>query len=443
MAVWDSDRVSGAVRWTREWLESNVLTFDSVLQLGLVLAACLLAAVLARPLRRVVEQAFAADGSERRFRRTRALLLSLATPTLWIFFLWAATSVLTELAKPVEFLRLSSNLLGVWVVIRITSSVIADHFWSRTIAVVAWTIAALNVLHLLEPVTNFLDGLSLSFGEVTVSVLSLLKAAALAASLLWGAAALSTLFQQRIERAARLTPSVQVLLVKTLRATLLTLAVVVALGSVGIDLTAFTVFSGAVGVGIGFGLQKIVSNLIAGIILLLDRSIKPGDVVEVAGTFGWLNSLGARYASIVTRDGTEHLIPNENLITEPVVNWSYSNSFVRRSVAIGISYEADLDLATRLVLEAASEVERILASPEPACLLTGFGDSSVDLELRFWINDPQNGVSNVVDSVLRRVWKKFHEHGVSIPFPQRDLHIKTPAVIRVATNSGENARDGT
>jgi small-conductance mechanosensitive channel len=428
----DAATLSRLGEWGAAWLRDRFLTADSALQLVVALGTLVVAILAARPLRAVVDKAFAAGGRDRPRRRTQLLLRSLAQPTLWIFFLWTATALLAHMEKPVELVRLCSNLLGVWIVIRVTSNLIADHFWSRTVAVIAWTVAALNVLNLVDAVAGFLDGLSIGVGGTTLSVLSLMKAAALAAALLWGAIALSTLFQQRIERSPRLTPSVQVLLSKTLRATLLTLAVIVALGSVGIDLTAFAVFSGAVGVGVGFGLQKIVSNLIAGIILLLDRSIKPGDVVEVGGTFGWVNSLGARYASIVTRDGTEHLIPNENLITEPVVNWSFSSSFIRRSVPIGVSYDSDLDLATCLILQSASEIPRIVKSPEATCLLTGFGDSSVDLELRFWINDPQNGISNIVDDVLRRVWRKFHEHGIAIPFPQRDLHLKSAPVLRVA-----------
>lgn len=427
----DAETLRRGYEWLRAWLLDDVLTFDSALQLAAVAGAFALAFGASRPLLKVVEKIFATGGRGVRLRRTRALSLSLVQPALWIVLVWAAAAIIASFEKPVELLRLASNLLGVWIVIRVTSSVIADHFWSRMVAIGAWVIAALNVLHLLGPVTQFLDSLSLGFAGVTVSVLSLLKAAVIAAALLWGATALSALFQSRIERSATLTPSVQVLLAKTLRATLLTLAVVIALGSIGIDLTAFTVFSGAVGVGVGFGLQKTVSNLIAGIILLLDRSIKPGDVIEVGGTFGWVNSLGARYASIVTRDGTEHLIPNENLITEPVVNWSYSSSFIRRSVEIGVSYDSDIDLVTELVLASAGEVERILKMPTPMCHLTGFGDSSVDFELRFWINDPQNGISNVIDDVLRRVWHKFHQHGVSIPFPQRDLHLKSPAEIRI------------
>jgi len=224
---------------------------------------------------------------------------------------------------------------------------------------------------------------------------------------------------------------------RVLRYTVWIVGTLVGLSYIGFDMTSFALFGGAIGVGIGFGLQKVVSNLISGVILLLDRSIKPGDVISVAGTYGWINSLGARYASVITRDGVEHLIPNEELITQRVENWSYSNNLVRQKVAIGISYGSDVRQAIALCLEAADETERALKTPSPVCLLRGFGDSSVDLELRFWIDDPANGVSNVRSEVLLRVWDKFHDQGIQIPFPQRDLHIRSAEVISVR-NSGQD-----
>jgi small-conductance mechanosensitive channel len=169
------------------------------------------------------------------------------------------------------------------------------------------------------------------------------------------------------------------------------------------------------------------------VILLLDRSVKPGDVIAVGASYGWIDSLGARYVSVVTRDGIEYLIPNEELITSRVENWSYSNNLLRLRAPIGISYGADVRHAMRLCLDAARAAPRVLAQPEPACLLTGFGDSSVELELCFWIDDPQAGTSNVRSAVLLGVWDRFHEHGIEIPLPQRDLHIRTPAELRLVT----------
>ena len=191
-------------------------------------------------------------------------------------------------------------------------------------------------------------------------------------------------------------------------------------------------FSGAVGVGIGLGLQKVVSNLVSGVILLMDRSIKPGDVIEMDGSYGWITSLNARYVSLATRDGKEILIPNEDLITGRVTNWSFSSDLVRQHVVIGVSYESDLHLAMRLAVEAAADVARALDAPKPACLLKDFGDSSVDLELRFWIRDPANGTANVRSEVMLRVWDLFHQHGVEFSSPQRELTLRHPELLAEA-----------
>jgi small-conductance mechanosensitive channel len=157
----------------------------------------------------------------------------------------------------------------------------------------------------------------------------------------------------------------------------------------------------------------------------MDKSIKPGDVISLGTTFGWINYLGLRYTSVITRDGIEHLIPNEELITQRVENWSFSDNLVRLRAPIGISYDSDVRLAMKLCTEAAEIVPRVELTPEPRVQLMGFGDSSVNLELRIWIDDPQQGRANILSEVLLNVWDKFHEHGITIPFPQRDLHVKS------------------
>ena len=226
-------------------------------------------------------------------------------------------------------------------------------------------------------------------------------------------------------RTSELTPALRVLMVKLVKIVLFTVAFLLGLDALGVDLTAFAVFSGAVGVGLGFGLQKVISNFISGIILLTDRSIKPGDIIAIDDTYGWVNALGTRYISVITRDGKEHLIPNELLITERVENWSFTNNNVRVRVPIGVSYKEDPHKVQELILQAVDESPRVLKKPEPRCLLTDFGDSSVNFELRFWIDDPINGIGNIKSEVLLKVWDQFKEHGIEIPFPQRDIHIRS------------------
>jgi len=417
----------GAYQAVVTLVKTELWTADTAIQLGALMAAGGLAFLLARPLRRLINRGFEAVGKHRFQARVRRLTLSLAFPILWWALLCGLVATASGYKLPHELLRVAVSLLSAWIAIRVVTSFVAEPFWARTIAVAAWTIAALNILHLLVPVTGFLDEIAVTFGATRLSAYMVIKGVVLAAVLLWLATATSSMLSRRIEHVPNLTPSIRVLLSQVFKLVLVGLAVVVSLGSIGIDLTALTVFGGAVGVGVGFGLQKVVSNLVSGIILLLDASIKPGDVIEIGGTYGWVNSLGARHASVVTRDGTEYLIPNEDLITQQVINWSYSNRFVRRHVPIGVHYETDIDLATRLILEAAGETERILEDPEPRCLLMGFGDSAINMELRFWIEDPQNGVSNIADEFLRRVWRKFRDNDVEIPYPQRDIHIRSGA----------------
>jgi small-conductance mechanosensitive channel len=424
-AALEPSAVMAFLRDSVDALRDAVLSPGTGLQVIAVAIAFGLAWLLGRMLRPALLSLVERLTPEGRGERIRRQVHDLTMPVVWLLLQWSFLATAVRNEQPSEVLRITSTLLAAWVVIHLASSIFRDPSWYRGIATMAWIVAALRLLHLLEPTLEFLDELAITLGGVRLSAFLVLKGGLLAAVLLRSALAVSAVLQRRIDSLPNLTPSARVLTGKVLQLVLVTLAVVVALGSIGIDLTAFAIFSGAVGVGVGFGLQKVVSNLISGIILLVDRSVKPGDVIEVGQTYGWVNSLGARYASIITRDGTEHLIPNEDLITLPVVNWSFSNSLVRRKVPIGIHYNSDLDLATKLILEAARATDRVLVQPAPVCLLKGFGDSSVDLELRFWISDPQNGVSNVADGVLRKVWHAFHEHGVEIPYPQRDIHLRS------------------
>jgi small-conductance mechanosensitive channel len=431
----DPAYLESALRGAQLWVSEQLLVPSTLVQLIIVGLAFLAARFVAPRLRAWAERQAKRRRLEERLKSGARALAPLALPVCWLTFQWLSVFVAAAMDWPHALVRTTVSLLTAWVAIRLTSSLVRDPVWSRAVAITVWTIAALNILGLLQPTIVLLDELAVTLGGLRISALTVIKAMLALAVLLWVATVASRLLENRIKSAPNLTPSVQVLFTKLLKIVLVTLAVVAALGSVGIDLTAFAVFSGAIGVGIGFGLQKVVANLISGVILLLDRSVKPGDVIAVGDSYGWIDSLGARYVSVVTRDGIEHLIPNEDLITNRVENWSYSNNLLRLRAPIGISYAADVRLAIRLCLDAARAVQRVLGQPEPVCLVSGFGESSVDLELRFWINDPQAGTANVRSAVLLGVWDRFHEHGIEIPFPQRDLHIRTPAELRVLTTA--------
>ncbi len=327
--------------------------------------------------------------------------------------------------------RFFAYLGGLWLAIGILCSFLRERFWVASLALVLYLTTGIFGLGLVDDGIAFLDGLRLTIGSFSITAWGVLAGIVAFALTLWVSLALARLIETRLDKVPNLSASLQVLIIKIIRIVFITVAVVVAISSMGADLTALTVFGGAIGLGLGFGFQKVISNLVSGIILLIDRSIKPGDVIEIEGTYGWINNLRARYASVITRDGTEHLIPNEDLITQKVINWSFTNDLVRIRTPIGISYKSDPHEAIRVVEAAAASLPRVLEQPGPLCLLTGFGDSSVDLELRFWIKDPSNGVGNVRSAVLLKVWDAFKENGIEIPFPQRDVHIRSTEVIPV------------
>jgi len=433
----------------RSWLAANalLLTVNTIGQLVAVMAAFVAARLIGSRARAVVQRATAGQRFEPQLRHIGGALAPLTLPIAWLLLLWLLVLIAAHAGLPREIMTIIVSLLTAWVVIRLTASLVRDPVWSRFVTLVVWAIAALSILGLLDPTMRMLDSAAVPLAGLRISVLTIVRAMLSLAVLLWLATLASRLLERRITSLPNLTPSLQVLIVKLLKIVLVVIAIVAALRTVGIDLTAFAVFTGAVGVGIGFGLQKAVSNFISGLSILIDKSIKPGDVISVGDTYGWVSSLGTRYISVTTRDGTEHLIPNEKLISEPVVNWSYNSPEVRLKLPVAISQTADLRAAIALCQQAATETPRVLATPKPVCLVKGFADSAIDLELRLWISDPKNGVSNVKSDAFVRIWEKFRAEGIEIPFPQRDLHLKTPPEIRIVTRSTGNeppaSRDGT
>ena len=290
------------------------------------------------------------------------------------------------------------------------------------IIVIASTAAALGGL---QPLLATLDRASLAVGTRRLSILGLVNALVVIVVLFAVARLANKVLTHSIGKMGRLDVSQRTLVQKLAGIAVIVVAALIGIDLLGIDLTALAVFSGALGLAIGFGLQKTVGNLLSGLILLMDRSVKPGDVIVVGDTFGAVSKIGVRAVSVVTRDGKEHLIPNEQLMVEPVENWSYSSRNVRIHIPVGVAYSTDLPLAQKLMIEAATSAERVLKSPAPTVWLRGFGDSSVDHEILAWISDPEAGVGNVQSEILNRLWLLFQKHEIEIPFPQRDIHIRT------------------
>ena len=324
--------------------------------------------------------------------------------------------------------RALASIATLWLVSGALPRRIKQQIYFKTLFFVLAMGLILNLLGIWSVISEGLNGIRLfpiSEGiETQVTVLTLLKGLVAILILIPLTGWLVRASESKVKRMQSVSPALQVLVLKLIKLVVAVAAIMLAISSMGVNLSAFAFLGGAIGLGLGFGFQKVISNLISGVILLGDRSIKPGDVIEVDQTYGWINTLGARYTSVITRDGTEHLIPNEMMITEKVVNWSFSDEKVRLKIPFGTSYDSDPRQVMKLVLESAEEHPRVLDKPGPVVRLMGFGDSGVDFELRIWIRDPSAGVNNVRSDLYLGIWDTFKEHNIEIPFPQRDLHVK-------------------
>jgi small-conductance mechanosensitive channel len=416
--------------WNRayEWTLANVFVIDNAAQLVAIAVTFGIAALLTRRFAPWLDR----YSTHVHAGRIVVLGLPLVLPVIWLALQWLSISVATTLDRPRALLSTAATLLGAWIAIRLASQLVKNAVWAKLIAWTAWSIAALSIVGLLDPTIELLDSAAIEIGTLRISLYTVAKSTVALAVLLSLALYLTGLIESRIRTSRALSPTVQVLFAKSLKIVLVSLALLIAILSVGIDLTALAVLGGAIGLGIGFGFQKIVSNLISGVILLIDRSIKPGDVISVSGTYGWVTALGGRYVSVVTRDGVEHLIPNELLISERVENWTHTSNRTRLKVDVGVHYKSNLPEVITICEEAARETDRVLKDPEPKCLFVEFGESALKLQLRFWIADAQNGVQNVKSAVLLRIWEKFKQQGIDVPYPQRDVHVRSEANVGAA-----------
>ena len=358
---------------------------------------------------------------------------------LFVAGIWIAVGVVQQVDPRggSAVLRIAANLASGWLFVALVTRLISNPLLRGLARYGAWAWITLRILDLTHEVARVLDSLAVQAGDLRVSVLLVLKAALVLGVAFFVARLLAKTSAHRIESNREISPSMQVLAIKLSQLLFYGIAVFVGLRAVGVDLTGLAVLSGAIGVGLGFGLQKVVSNLVSGLIILMDKSIKPGDVISVGQTFGWISTLGARYASVVTRDGKEYLIPNEDLITTQVVNWTHSNNSVRIDLEFGTAYGDDPHAVRRVAIAAALGCGRVLEKPAPVCHITAFGDSSVNYILRFWIDDATAGLTNIRGDVFLALWDAFKAEGISIPFPQREVRVLDGSALRVAQPTAE------
>ncbi len=353
-------------------------------------------------------------------------------PVSMLMVLVSGSAILERESMPVLLLDLAVPIVVALGVVRLSVYVLRKAFTvnpllkssEHALALIVWGLVMLHLLGWLSQILAVLDNIAMQLGETRISVLSVVQLMLIVGVAFTLAIWISEAINRYLRRSVHISPSMQVGVSKFSRFLLITIAFLMALNAVGIDLSSLAIFGGALGVGLGFGLQRIASNFISGFILVLDRSIKPGDVITVGDKFGWVHELKARYVVVRNREGVDTLIPNENLITSEVINWSYMDRNVRLKIPVQISYDDDPEQAMEIMTQCAYASPRVLRDPEPLARLMGFGDSGIDLEVRVWIGDPESGFGNVRSSVNLAIWRAFKEAGITIPFPQRDLNIK-------------------
>jgi len=368
---------------------------------------------------------------------TRRTIERIILPLGMLALVSALRGVIAVFGFNVYLLNIAIPVLASLAVIRVTIYLLrkalvdspAIKAWEQAVSITVWIVVALHLLGWLPGVLSALDALAMTVGETRISVLSVLNLLLMVSLMIAMALWLSHLIERRMAKSRHISRTLQVGIAKFSKFFLLMLAFLLALDSVGFNLSSLAVFGGALGVGLGFGLQRIASNFISGFILIADRSIKPGDIITIGTKFGWVEEMRARYVVVRNRDGEENLIPNENLITSEVINWSYTDANVRLRLPVQISYGDDPEQAMAILAEAAKVSPRVLLDPAPAVRLMAFADSGIDLELRVWYNDPQNGVGTIRSEINLAIWRGFKEAGITIPYPQRDVHLRAVAGI--------------
>lgn len=427
----------------------TLLTAQSLIQITAIFVAVLVALWASRQVRNTdrAQAALAEQGLKARLTEAFLIVSPHATATVLIA---AFGGVLHALKVDSGIVDHAITLAGLLLLIRIGVYLVRLSLgdrtkgWGNTITFLIWAVLALHVLGWFDPLVAALDSVGVRTTKSRITLWSVLKILFTVGAFILIAVWIARWVERRLMAMQGLALSMRIGIAKFAQTFLIALSILLGLNATGLDLTTLNVLTGAIGVGLGFGLQAIVANFISGFVLLMDRSIKPGDVISFTGTtgtstegFGWVQELRGRYVVIRDRDGVETLVPNQNLITNQVINWSYTDPRVRLKVPVRVSYKDDPEKALSLLLEAADNHKRILRDPPPVSRLMGFNEYGFDLELRFWIADPQEGVNNVRSDVNRMIWRLFQEQGITIPIAQREVLFEMKPV-----NGGRRTADG-
>jgi small-conductance mechanosensitive channel len=410
-----------------------LLTPVSLLQLAAIAIAILVAWWFGRQVRGTERGKLALVQAGFQARVTEALLIT--SPHIAALVLIAAFGgALHALKADSKLVDLAITLSGLLLLIRLGVYVVRLSLgnrtkgWGNILTFVIWGLLALHVLGWFDSLVQAFDTIGIEVGKRRITLWSVIKILFTVGVFIMVAVWLSRWVERRLMSMQGLALSMRIGISKFSQVFLVSLGMLLGLNAAGLDLTTLNVLTGAVGIGLGFGLQAIAANFVSGFVLLMDRSIKPGDVISFTGTtgtstegFGWVQELRGRYVVVRDRDGVETLVPNQNLITNPVINWSYTDPRVRLKLPVRVSYRDDPEKALDVLLQATEEQPRILRDPKPVSRMMGFNDYGIDLELRFWIADPQEGVNNIRSDVNRAIWRLFKQNNITIPVAQREV----------------------
>ncbi len=406
------------------------------MQIGAIGATYLIALLFASKVRQHLEKGIGKSESRKRFVLSPAQLATVLKYFFWLGLLWFCQTLFKPLKIPFDVLHLAIDFVAVLLIARFASYYLKSIFWSRFVYLICLFAISLRIFKLWDPAVHLLNSMTISMGKISISIWGLIEAIIVFILMCAVAGTANRFFAHWLKTSSKLTYSDRTLLQRVIKTATMAMVILVTLRAAGIHMTTIAVTGGAVGLGIGVGLQKLGSNLLSGIMLLVSKPIRQGDVITFEKSFaganyGWITQIGLMYVGVATRNGSLLLIPNEVFVTQKIENLSYDNNLVRVDIPFGIAYESDLNRAKTLALSTTTGITRILKDPEPKCLVMEYGDSTVNLELRVWINDPKNGLASVKDAVLMAVWDSFHANGIQIAFPQRDLHIKSAVPFKI------------
>lgn len=424
------DEIQQALRAAGRSAEAYLVSPWFYFQAGIFLAAIGISFAIASVMRARMDPAALAMGLPAPLRVLIRMLIQHAGTIIFALLtsIVRAVMVQTGLLNHGHLLSIATSLATAWVIIRLATGLIRNELVVRAVSVAAWIVAALSIIGKLDDATAALDSISVMIGTLRVTPLLILKVTVSLSIALWLVGILGNFLEARILRSRDLTPSVQVLLTKMVRLALMVAAIATVMSMAGIDLSAFAIFSGAVGVGLGFGLQKIVANFISGVILLADKSVKPGDLVTIGDSSGRISAMNTRYISVAAGDGREILIPNEDLVTQRVVNWTYTNKNMLVKVNFATNYDADPKLVCKLATDIARQTPGVADFKPPNCLLVEFAETGMKFTLTFWIADLDAGMDNVRSEAMVALWDAFKRENIRVPYPVREIRVRSGAL---------------